>query len=284
MTIEKVRDFFGIKYVIPYDLDTKLPFCVLRAVGEISYENEVEAVELGGGHTEAPYDVEYGQPSPTLKGTLREYPAELFQLMETATVTENSAETSGSVDSPTNAQGTSIIAGANGVSGIAVSSANKANLMFGRYVLKATGPTTLSLYLAGLTDSFLDIEGNIVASISTTGAGTVTVTAAGIELTVVGTPNYTTGDTAYFDVRPVNTGSTEVLVGAGTAPTNFGVICVFPRKTDGVLHYIDVFNVSGRGMPWKGVSREFSEFEFAWKPTARASDGAVYQMVRCLGS
>jgi len=85
------------------------------------------------------------------------------------------------------------------------------------------------------------------------------------------------------EMRPENTGSHQVLVGAGTSPSNFGVRCIFPRKTDGVLHYIDVFNVSGRGMPWKGTSREFSEFDIAWKPVARASDGAVYNMVRCLG-
>jgi len=36
-------------------------------------------------------------------------------------------------------------------------------------------------------------------------------------------------------------------------------------------------------MPWKGVSREWSELEINWKPTVRASDGAVYQVTRCLG-
>jgi hypothetical protein len=67
-------------------------------------------------------------------------------------------------------------------------------------------------------------------------------------------------------------------------PSNFGVRCVFPRKTDGVLHYIDIFNVNARGMSWKGVSREFSEFEINWSPMARAADGAVYEFCRVLGS
>lgn len=284
MAIEKVRDFFGIKYVIPYNLTTKKPLAVLRAVGEISFENSVSAVNLVGGHAEAPYDVEYGQPEPTLTGTVREYPAELFQIMETCDVTENAAEASGAFDaSPTNAQGTSIIHATNGIATIAISTA--ADLIFGRYTLVATGATTLDLHIAGLVNAFEDIDGKVnTASISTTTAGSVAIAGTGITLTVVGTPNYTIGDTAFVDVRPINTGSTKIVVGTGTVPSSFGVRCIFPRKSDGVLHYIDVFNVSARGMSWNGVSREFSEFEINWTPTARASDGAVYEMVRVLGS
>lgn len=283
MAIEKVRDFFGIKYLIPYNLTTKKPICVLRAIGEVSYENTVEAVRLVGGHTEAPYDVEYAQPEPSMTGTVREYPPELFQILETATVTENAAEASGAIaTSPTNAQGTSIFQVTNGIQGVTVTT--PADLVFGEYVFVATGSQTLNLHINGLSDAFLDIDARVVEGIETTTAGTVAVAGVGVSLTVVGTPNYTIGDTFSCEVRPINTGSTEVLVGAGTAPTNFGVRCVFPRKADGVLHYIDIFNVAGRGMSWNGISREFSEFEINWTPLARSSDGAVYQLVRVLGS
>lgn len=281
MAIEKVRDFFGIKYLIPYNITTKVPLVILRAIGEISYENSVDKVELVGGHADAAYDVEYGQPSPTLSGTVREYPSELFEIMETCTVTDYSAEASGSVGTMTNANGTSIVKN-NGLTGVAVGTA--ANLVFGQYVLVATGAQTLELRINGLSDSFLDMQGLVVATISTTTTGSVAVAAAGITLTVTGTPNYTVGDTAYFDVKPINTGSTKVVVGTGTVPTNFGVRCVFPRKSDGVLHYIDVFNVSARGMSWKGVSREFSEFDINWTPVIRSSDNGVYEVVRVLGS
>jgi len=283
MSIEKVRDFFGIKYLIPYNLTTKKPLVVLRAVGEVSFENSVEAKRLTGGHAEAPFDVEYGQPEPSMTGVAREYPAELFQIMETVTVTENDAEASGALAaSPTNAQGTSIIGATNGITTLGVTTA--ADLIFGQYVLVATGAQELDLHINGLASEFDNIEARVVEGISTTVAGSVAIAGTGITLTVVGTPNYTIGDTAYVDVRPINTGSTSILVGAGTAPSNFGVRCIFPRKSDGVLHYIDVFNVAARGMSWKGVSREFSEFEFNWSPLARSSDGAVYEIVRVLGS
>ena len=281
MPIEKVRDFFGIKYVIPYNLTTKKPLVVLRAVGEISFENKVDAVNLVGGHTEAPYDTEYGQPEPTLTGTVREYPSELFQIMETCTVTDVAAQPSGNVGSVTNGQGTSVFKSP-GITSVTVSGAT--SLIFGQYVLVALTSTTLGLYVNGLSDNFLDMQANIVATISTTTAGSVAVAAAGITLTVTGTPNYTVGDTAYFEVQPINTGSKQVLVGTGTVPTTFGVRCIFPRKSDGVLHYIDIFQVAARGMSWKGVSREFSEFDINWTPQARSSDGAIYQMVRVLGS
>lgn len=284
MAIEKVRDFFGIRYVIPYNPTTYKPLVVLRAVGEVSYENEVSAVELLGGHTDAPHDIEFGQPSPTLTGVVREYPAEIFQIMEKVTVTENAAETSGNIGTATNGQGTSVFGGANGISNVTANPSQLTNLQFGRYTLVATGAQTLSLYVAGDVDSFDDIEGRFVETITTSSAGSVQIDSAGIVLTVVGTPAYTTGDTCYFEVRPVNTGSTEILVGSGNTPSNFGVRCVFPQKTDGVLHYIDIFNVYARGMRWSGVSREFSEFEINWKPTVRASDSAVYQIVRVLTS
>lgn len=285
MSIEKVRDFFGIKYLIPYNLTTKKPIVVLRAVGEVSFENTVESVELTGGHTDAPYDVEYGQPSPTLKGTVREYPKELFQILETTTVTNGSAETNGGVGTPTNAQGTSVFR-TPGITNVTTHPSLLSSLPFGRLTFIAATATTLDVYLAGLGADFSDMQGLVASGISTTTTGSVQISALGLVLTVTGTVAYTIGDTMEVEIRPVNTGYTKVIVGqtAGTTPSDFGVRCVFPRKSDGVLHYIDVFNVTGRGMPWKGVSREFSEFDFEWKPKARSSDGAVYEMVRVLGS
>ena len=282
MSIEKVRDLYGLKYLIPYNITTRKPYCVLRVVGELSFENEIEAVELLGGHSNAPWDIEYGQPSPTLTGVVREYPAELFEILETTTITENSTEASGSINNITNHQGTSLYKSP-GITNVTAHPSLLSSLIFGEYVLVATGAQTLSLYVKGLTDDFSDIECLVASGISTTTTGSVTVTAAGIVLTVTGLPAYTVGDTMAFDVRPVNTGSTEVLVGTGNEPSNFGLMCIFPRKTDGVLHAIDIFNVAGRGMPWKGVSREFSEFNINWRPTVRASDGAVYKLIRVLG-
>lgn len=284
MSIEKVRDFFGIRYVIPYNLTTRKPLVVLRAVGEISYENSIDQVELLGGHTDAPHDVEFGQPSPVLSGTVREYPAELFQIMETSTITENTAESGGNADSPTNHQGTSVYSAANGISAVTVNPSQKTNLVFGEYVFVATAAQVVDLHINGLEDSFEDIDGLVYEGIDCSSAGTIDLDDFGIVVTITGTAAFTIGDTMSLEIRPVNTGSTEILIGAGTTPSNFGVRCVFPRKTDGVLHWIDIFNVAARGMPWKGVSREFSEFDFSWKPTVRSSDGAVYQIVRCLGS
>lgn len=282
MAIEKVRDFFGVRYLIPYNRTTKKPLAVLRVIGEFSYENSVEAVNLMGGHTDAPWDTEYGQPEPAITGTVREYPAELFSLMETCTVTDNAAEAGGALDaSPTNGQGTSVINSTNGIATLSITTA--ADLIFGQYVLVATGAQTLDLHINGLVDAFDNIEGRVVEGISTTTAGSVAISGYGITLTVVGTPNYTIGNTAYVDIRPINTGSTEILVGSGTVPSNFGCRCIFPRKSDGVLHYIDILNIAARGLSWGATSREFSESELTWTPLVE-SDGSIYKMVRVLGS
>lgn len=282
MAIEKVRDLYGVKYLIPYNLTTRKPYCVLRVVQEISFESTTDKVELTGGHANAAWDVERGQPTLSLSGTVREYPAELFQVLETCTVTENAAEASGSISNVTNHQGTSIYKSP-GITNVTINPSYLSNLKFGEYVLVATGAQALSLYIKGLEDAFLDIDCLVESGISTTTTGSVQITASGITLTVTGSPNYTVGDTMAFDVRPANSGSTEILVGSGDEPVNFGLIVVLPRKTDGVMHWIDIFNVSGSTIPWKAVSREFSEFAIDWTPVVRASDNAVYKLVRVLG-
>ena len=282
MSIAKVVDLYGLKYLIPYNITTKKPFCVLRVVQEINFENTIDAVELTGGHASAPWDIEYGQPSPAFSGTVKEYPAELFQILETTTVDENAAEASGSISNLTNHQGTSIY-NAIGITNVTTHPSYLSNLKFGEYVLVATGAQTLSLYIKGLVDGYDDIEGLVASGISCTTTGTVQITDYGIALTINGAPAFTTGDTAAFDVRPVNDGSTEILVGSGDAPSNFGLLCVFPQKTDGALHIIDIFNVSGQGLPWKAVSREFSEASINWKPAVRSSDGALYRWIRIAG-
>ena len=282
MAIEKVRDFFGIKYLIPYNRTTKKPLVVLRVIGELNFTNDVEEIKLVGGHSEGAHDVEFGQPEQAITATVREYPAELFSLMETCTVTEFTAAAGGALAaSPTNGQGTSVIKSLNGISTINIVTA--ADLVFGQYVLVATSATTLDLYINGLVNSFDNVQGRVVSGITTSAAGTVQVSGYGISLTVVGTPNYTVGDTAYVDIRPINTGATKVVVGSGTVPSNFGCRCIFPRKTDGVLHYIDIPNIAGRGLNWGSVSREFSETEINWTPLVD-TDGTIYTMFRVLGS
>lgn len=282
MAIENVRDFFGIKYVIPYNRTTFVPYMILRAIGELSFENQIEANRLEGGHGDAPWDVEYGQPQPSFTGTLREYPHQLFSLLETATITENSAEANGAVTSLANGQGTTVFDASNGISAIAVKTAQKDNLPFGRLIFRATAAQTVEVLVNGLYDGFNDHEGQAVASVDCATPGTVDIDALGVSITVSGTAAFTTGDTAYCEARPENSGSKEILVGSGTAPTEFGLRCVFPRKADGVMHWIDIFRVSGRGLPWKAASREWSEFDINWVPLLE-SDNSIYRLVRCFG-
>lgn len=281
MSIPNVRDFFGVKYVIPYDRTSKVPKLILRAVGEFKYEVDQEQIPLTGGDTEAPWDVEFGQPDPTLTGVLREYPKELFQITESATVVTNAAESGGSVTTLANGTGTTVMNASNGVSAVAVKAAQKANLKAGRYIFKATASQTLEVYVAGVATGFQDIQGLYVTTVDCSTPGTVDIDTLGIQITVTGTAAFTTGDTAYTDVRPENTGSEEITIGGGTTPSEFGVLCIFPQKTDGVIHYIDIKRVSGRGLPWNAVSREWSELDISWKPLAD-TDGSVYKLNRIL--
>jgi hypothetical protein len=282
MPIPKPRDFYGLKYLVLYDLLTRAPHVLLRVVSEMAYESTQDRVPLQGGDSEAPWDVEYSQPDPTMTCTVREYPIELYQVVETTTISTNAAESNGSASGLANVQGTSVFDGSNGVSAVAVKTAEKANLKFGKYVFKATAAQTLEVYVLGVASGFDNIKALFVTSVDCSSSGTVDIDSLGITLTVTGTAAFTTGDTAVVDIRPENLGSESVIVGKGTVPSEFGLMCIFPKKTDGVLHYIDVFRCSARGMPWRATSREWSEFELNITPLVN-TDNSIYEMVRCIG-
>ncbi|MFA6582668.1 MAG: hypothetical protein WCS77_00070 [Elusimicrobiaceae bacterium] len=267
MAIEKVKDFYGAKFLIPYSRTTGLPFGVFRVLQEINFERKVDFKDLTGGDAQGAWDTELGQPENSLSVKLKEYPNFVFSLFEGNTPTENAAEAAGYIGTPTNKVGTSVIKATTGIASIAVKSAKIANLPAGRLLLKATAANKIRIYLLGLPKgdaAFQNIGGEIASAEITipSSSGTVDVDDLGLTITAgSGTVAFTADDTAYVDVRPVNSGSMSVDVGGVTATmSEFGAMVVFPQKSDGAIFYIDIFRVKAFGVPWSAKMREWSEW------------------------
>ncbi len=280
MAIEKVRDFFGVKFAIPYDTLTFKPFGIWRVIQEFNMERSVEFNDLLGGDIQGAWDSEAGQPENNLTGTLREYPFFSFEVMEDSITTETAGEALGSIGTIANKSGTSVFDATTGIASVAAKGGEEANIKGIRYVFVATGPATVDIYVHGSAD-FLDIDGVVAQGVivPSTG-GTVDVDVLGITITGgSGTVAFVTDDSAFLDTRPIHSGFGVTPVGSQFAKANeFGMITVFPPKSDGAQFWIDIHKIKALGMPWQAVTREWSEWTFTGKPIIDTSVDALYTL------
>lgn len=282
MTIQRVYDFFSMKYIIPRDKTTKAikSDSIFRAIQNIEYSNEIEAVKNFGGDAPGPWMIEGGQPDPSLTMEVTEISKGMYSAFENSTVTENSAETSGSVGTFSNTSGTSIYDGSNGISAVAVSTTNYANLKAGSYIFKkGTLATDINIYVAGLVSAFDDTSGLMESDVDCSTPGSVEVASLGITLTVAGTANFGSTDVAVLeDVRPANQGSNQIVVGNSDNPSELMMTFVMPKQSTGDIYYIDMPRVwVPGGLAFGAATREFSTMTINASPLV-SSDNSLYTM------
>jgi hypothetical protein len=280
MPIEKVRDFYSIKFLIPYNMTTFKPFGVFRVIQELNFERTIDLNDLTGGHIAGAWDTEPGQPENSLTGTIREYPYFAFEILEGADTIETAVEATGNIGSVTNKNGTSVVDATTGIASVIAKSGEEDNIKGIRYVFVATGASTVDIYVHG-DATFANIQGAVVENVTVPGTGgTVDVDSLGITITGgSGAISFTTDDTAYADTRPIHSGFGQTQVGQSIdVIQRFGLICVFPKKSDGAQFFIDLPEVVAAGMPWAGVSREWSEFALNAKPIVNSDTDSVYTL------
>lgn len=280
MTIQRVYDFYSMKYIIPRDKTTKaiVNNSILRAIQNIEYSNEIEAVKNTGGDASAPWMVELGQPDPAVTMEVTEISVGMYNAFENVTITERSAETSGGIGTFANTSGTSIKDGSNGISAVAISATNYANLKAGDYIFKkGSSATKINIYVAGLIDAFDNTSGLVAEDVDCGTPGSVEVAELGITLTAAGTPNFGATDVAVVSgVRPVNYGSNTIVVGSGSNPAEMAMTFVMPKQSTGDIYYIDMprIFVPG-GLPFGAATREFSTMTINATPLV-SSDSSIY--------
>jgi hypothetical protein len=288
MALSDPVTIFGIHQLTAYNIDTGIPYGTAKVIGNAELSSEAELVQLNGGSSKYPWKVERGVISAELSLTLREYPPFLFEVLLGKAMTENSAETSGSVSAIADVNGTSCVNASTGIASVAV--INKGNVKFGTYVVKVVTSTTVDVYAytdvdfaQGTNTTYENDLLKITASpLTITQSGDVTIPNYGIKLTGgSGTIGMTPGDTARFTARPINTVSHEVVIGSSSEVfTDFGLLIAAQRPGDNYMIYVDCYKVAGAGLPIAMNESAFSEASVTLQLYRDTSRNGVYRLER----
>lgn len=270
MSLSDPRLVFGIHSVALYNRTTALPYGILRVLGGSSLSLQGELVKLTGGASKYPWGVEEGLITAELSMQIREYPDFLFELWLGKAPTAVGADTAGTVSAITDKNGTSVVASTGIASVTVIPTTGAANLKFGKYVVKATSATAVSLYtysdidFARGTDETFDDDNLLVESGLTISTGANTdVASLGLRITGgAGTIGMTTGDTATFEVLPPSTKSSSVTIGA-TSDTfpEFGALVLAKKRSNLEMTEFDLFRCKAVGLPFGLQQNAWSEGE-----------------------
>ena len=268
--LSNARTIFGVHSVTPYNRNTNKPYGTAKVLGECSISLSGETVKLTGGSSKFPWDIQDGAISSEVSLKLKEYPDWMFELFLGKSPTALGADANGAVSAITNVKGISVVA-ATGLVSATVKVANKADLKFTKYIVKATDPTHVDVYAMtdvdfdrGTDKSFVNDELKITAAPLAIAQGiAVEIPGFGIELTGgAGIIAMVADDTAIFEVKPPSSSSMSVKVG-GTSDSlpEFGLIIMAQKKSDGTMVEIDVFRAKGAGLPLSFAEKAYSEAE-----------------------
>lgn len=293
MALTRNHSIYGIHSICPYNYETLEPYGIFKVVGSLALANSQEQIPLQGGSSYHPWDIENGVKSTEGSFLVREVPDFAFGAIEGATATTNAAEAGGAVTSIANMKGTSVVA-ATGIASVGVKSGSEAAAKTGVYLVKAASATTVDVY--ALTDvdaargtalAYQNDALKITASALTIATTTaVEIPNTGLELTGgAGTIAMTTGDTAWFDSRSINTGSTTVTVGAAnqTKPT-VGLLCAAQKKGNSEIFLLDIMKATCGGFPFNFTEKAWMESEITFQAAYNSVRDGVYRFIRVDGA
>lgn len=294
MALSSPRLIFGVHSVCPYSRSTGLPYGYARVIKDSSLALNGELIEQSGGANKYPWSVEDGKITAEMTLKFGEYPDFAFELFLGKAVTTGSAEASGNVSTLTDKYGTSVVDASTGIASVAVLTASKANLKFGRYVVKCTAAATVNLYILSDVDitrgTDVEIQDDnmklLAADLTITTGGNTDSTDLGLRFTGgSGTIGMTTGDTATFEVRPVNSGIMTVRIGATTNVTpEFGCVLVAQKNGSDELFEVDAFRCKGSGLPIGFAEKAFSDLEAKAKLLYDSSKNGVFDIRHVKGA
>jgi hypothetical protein len=288
MALSNPRAIYGVHSVTPYNRSTGLPYGTAKVVGEASVNMSGELNKLMGGASRFPWAVEDGAISSEISLKLKELPNWMFELFAGKAPTTANSDSSGTVSTLTNKYGTSVMNSSTGIASVTVKAAEKADLKFTKYVVKAVSSTTVDVYAMtdedfnrGVDKTFVNDALKITSSALTITASTaVEIPDFGLELTGgSGTIGMTTGDTATFEVLPPSSESTSVTVGGSSdSYPEFGLILMAQQRSNGEMFEIDVFRAKGIGLPIAFSEKAWSEAEIKLEAFFDSAQGGVFKM------
>jgi hypothetical protein len=287
MALSKPRTIFGVHSITPYSRTDRAPYGIAQVLQGSTFTLEGSLIELKGGSSRFNWSVEDGDVDATLAFTVSEYPSWLFEIFGGKAPTVGSAETSGNVGSVVNFKGTSIVA-ATGISTvIVIPSTGAAQLKFGRYIIKATGAAAFKVYTysdadfgRGTAAVFSDDTLCVYTKTAATASEVINLTEFGLRITMgASTPAMVAGDTAVFEVRPINTFNRSVIIGglSDTFP-EFGCVIFAQKSGSGALVEIDAFKMKAIGMTIGAERKAFGQSEYSAKASYDSDRGGLYEL------
>lgn len=264
------RFIFGVHSIAPYRPADRVPYGLLKVIGGLKLDLSSDQELLYAGSNKFPWAAEGKIIKTGLACKVKAYPGFLFSLFLGADVTDAGVDATGSVAGTANILGTSVSSATTGFASVAVLPASKANLKFGKYVVKALSATTFALinysdidFGSGVLESYADDTLAVAGSPFTLANGAnLDITGFGLRFVGGSAVAMVTGDTAYFEVKPVSTKSSVINVGASTTTfPNFGAVMYAQKRSNGEMVEIEAYNVVGTGLPIDFAEMKFSEPE-----------------------
>jgi hypothetical protein len=288
MSLSAPRIVFGVHSISPYSRTDKLPYGILKVIGSASLSLQAAIEQLYGGSSKFPWAAESKTISSELTAKVKAYPGFLFTLFLGGSVTDNAAETGGSVVALQNFLGTSCFKATTGIASVLVKSGSEADVKFGKYVVKVVSATTVDVYayadpdfLRGTDLTYQNDLLKITASpLTITSTTAVDIPGTGLKLTGgSGTIGMTTGDTAYFESRPINTSSSDIIVGQSTTSLPaFGAVLLAQKRATAEMFEIEAYNCIGSGMPIPLDEFAFSVTELKMTCLYDSTQDAVFKI------
>lgn len=280
------RAVFGVHGVTPYSRTTGLPYGELRVVSGSSLSLAGEQVDLMGGSAKYPWASEEGAITAEMTLNVGELPDFMFELFLGKAPTAVGAQTSGSISTLTDKSGTSIVDPTNGISSVSLLTGSASNLKFGKYAIQAVNASQFDCYyLTGIdlgrgTDGAFLTDGLKIASSLTFTASVASIPAFGLQFNQIGTPAFTTNDTATFEVLPVNSSSTSVTIGGTVDQTfpEFGALVYAQKRGNQEELELDCFRCKGAGMPIPFEMGAFAKFEVKVKVLYDEALDGIFKM------
>ena len=274
MPLSKPRTIFGVHSVTPYSRTTRIPYGEAQVLQGSTFALEGNLIELKGGSNRFTWQVEDGDIDATLSFTVSEYPNWLMELFGGKAPTQGSPEASGNISAIADFFGTSVVAATGIASVTAIPSTGAANLKMGKYVVEATAADAFKVYCLSDADfgrgsdgSFLDDSLAIFVQTGATTGSTYDIAAFGLRITMGGSATaMVAGDTATFDVRPINSFNRSVKIGgiADSFP-EFGCVIYAQKSGTGALFEIDAFKMKAIGLNLGAERKAFGQSEYSAK-------------------
>lgn len=278
---------YGVHSVSPYRRTTGAFYGTLKVLDSSSIALNGEQNELRGGSNRHAFASEDGAITSEMSLKVGQMEDFLFELFLGKAPTSLSAEASGNVSTLTNKYGTSMVA-ATGLLGT-ITASTAANLKFGKYVIVAVSSTAFDVFMSTDIDHSRGTDTSYSTDLLKVAAVTGVATGAGSAVAALGltftggasATAFVTGDSATFEVRPINTGGATVRVGAAADIfPEFGCIVMAQARSNGELFEIDAFKCKGSGMPLGFEAMAWSKPELKAKVLYDSVKDGIFDMRR----